>query len=138
MITDVVLYTERQDNIGEVARKIVGKQHSLEINPNTLKYRINRDINGQFRNLQFLSGEFVGLSVLGNNEKPAFGGSHFFTNNEDFQSTVESCRQNFDRFLTFLNENGGEIEIMEFSLNHFLTKVAEAAELTMQEFQRKI
>lgn len=138
MITDVILYTERQDNIGEVARKIVGKQHSLELNPDTLKYKINRDINGQFRNLQFLDGEFVGLSVLGDNERPAFGGSHFFANNEDFQSTVESCRQNFDRFLTFLNENGGEIEIMEFSLNHFLTKVAEAAELTMQEFQRKI
>lgn len=132
------MYSERQDNIGEVARKISGKQHSLELNPSTLKYKINRDAQGKFLNLQFTSGEFVGLSVLGDGEKPAFTGSHFFTNNEEFDKFADTCHKNFDRFLTFLNENGGKIEVMEFSLNQFLEKVAEAAELTMQEFQRKI
>lgn len=132
-----MLYTERKDNIGEVAKKIVGKQHSLELNPDTLQYKINRDKFGKFLNVEFQSGEFIGLSVLGDKEQPAFTGSGFFTTT-DADSFALECHQNFDRFLTFLNNDGGKIEVMEFSLTHFLEKVAEAAKITMQDFQEKI
>lgn len=116
LVTPVILYTERDDNIGEVARKIVGKQHSLELNPKTLKYRINRDFNGEFKNIEMLYGEFVGLSVLGDNERPAFTNSAFFTNNETFTQFANGCRSSFDRFLNFLNDSdGGNITIMDFS-----------------------
>lgn len=138
LVTDVILYTGRKDNIGEVASKIVGKQHSLELNPDTLKYKINRDPLGRFKNIEFQKGEFVGLSVLGDTENPAFTNSGFFTSNTEFQDFAAECHQNFDRFLTFLNKNGGNIEVMEFNFNQFLEKVAEAAQLTMQEFQNQI
>ena len=78
-VTDVILYTGREDNIGAVASKIVGKQHSLELDPKTVAYKINYDDAGNFKNIEFTAGELVGLSVLGDNEKPAFSGSEFFS-----------------------------------------------------------
>lgn len=78
-VTDVILYTGRPDEIGTVASKIVGKQHSLELDPNTVKYHINRDEAGNFKNLEFTEGELIGLSVLGDNDTPAFSGSEFFS-----------------------------------------------------------
>ena len=78
-VTDVILYTGREDNIGAVASKIVGKQHSLELDPKTVAYKINYDEAGSFKNIEFTAGELIGLSVLGDNEKPAFSGSEFFS-----------------------------------------------------------
>lgn len=136
VITDVILYTERHDNIGEVARKIVGKQHSLELDPDTLQYKVNRDKNGRFLNIEFLDGQFIGLSVLGDNETPAFTGSCFFTTNEDFKSFASKCHENFDKFLTFLDKSGGEIEV--FNSVEFFSKAGEFLAKTMQEFQEDI
>lgn len=81
-VTDVLLYTGRPDEIGVVASKIVGKQHSLELDPNTVKYVINRDECGNFKNIEFTEGELIGLSVLGDNDTPAFSGSEFFSAQE--------------------------------------------------------
>ena len=78
-VTDIILYTGREDEIGTVASKIVGKQHSLELDPKTVAYKINYDEAGNFKNLEFTEGELVGLSVLGDKEKPAFSGSEFFS-----------------------------------------------------------
>lgn len=78
-VTDIILYTGREDEIGTVASKIVGKQHSLELDPKTVAYKINYDEAGNFKNLEFTDGELVGLSVLGDNERPAFTGSEFFS-----------------------------------------------------------
>lgn len=78
-VTDVILYTGRPDEIGTVASKIVGKQHSLELDPKTVKYNINRDEAGNFKNIEFTEGELIGLSVLGDNDTPAFSGSEFFS-----------------------------------------------------------
>lgn len=136
VITDVILYTERKDNIGEVARKIVGKQHSLELDPDTLEYKVNRDKNGRFLNIEFLSGQFIGLSVLGDNETPAFTGSCFFTTNEDFKSFASKCHDNFDKFLNFLDKSGGEIKV--FNSAEFFSKTAEFLAKTMQEYQEDI
>lgn len=75
---DVILYTGRPGQVGEIASKIIGHAQSLELRPETLKYKIHRDTQGNFENLEFLEGEFTGVSVLGNDQKPAFTGSHFF------------------------------------------------------------
>lgn len=75
---DVILYTKRPDKTGEIASKIIGHAQSLELRPDTLKYKINRDAQGNFKNLEFLDGQFIGVSVLGNDQQPAFTGSHFF------------------------------------------------------------
>lgn len=136
VVTDVILYTERKDNIGEVAKKIVGKQHSLELDPDTLKYKINRDINGKFLNIEFIDGQFIGLSVLGDNETPAFTGSGFFTMNENFKEFAASCHNNFDKFLNYLNNSGGEIQV--FNSEEFFSKTGEFLAKTMQEFQSDI
>lgn len=92
-ITDVLLYTDRYDNIGEIAQKIVGHPHSLEMNPDTVKYEIKRE-NGK-RKLYFTDGSLLGLSVLGMQEKPAFTGSEFFEENNDL-------RERFEDFISFL------------------------------------
>lgn len=95
----MVLFTGRKDNIGEVATKIIGMQHSLELDPDTVEYKINKDANGKVKNIEFTEGHFIGLSVVGKKEKPAFNGSHFFTIEEesemvsallDFQESVMS------------------------------------------------
>ena len=78
-VTDVILYTGRPDETGTIAAKIIGKQHSLELNPDTVKYRINRDETGAFKSIEFIDGELIGLSVLGDNDRPAFSGSEFFS-----------------------------------------------------------
>lgn len=74
----VILYTKRPDKVGEIASKIVGHPQSLELRPDTLKYKINRDAWGNFKNLEFLEGQFIGVSVLGKDQEPAFTGSGFF------------------------------------------------------------
>lgn len=79
---DVLLYTGRPDDTGAIASKIIGKQHSLELDPASVKYKINRDEAGNFKNLEFTDGELIGLSVLGDNDTPAFSGSEFFSANE--------------------------------------------------------
>lgn len=137
LVTDVILYTERKDNIGEVARKIVGKQHSLELDPDTLKYRINRDAQGRFLNLEFLEGQFIGLSVLGDRETPAFQGSGFFTTNESFKEFENTCRDKFERFLNVLGSNGGNIKVFNKE-DYFSKAMASFGAMTMQKFQEKI
>ena len=101
-VTDILLYTGREDEIGTVASKIVGKQHSLELDPKTVAYKVNYDDAGNFKNLEFTDGELVGLSVLGDNERPAFTGSEFF-------SAVE-----LPNFIT--EENQGKYEALFNSL----------------------
>jgi outer membrane biosynthesis protein TonB len=77
-VTDVLLFTGREDSIGEIAKKIIGKQHSLELDPATVKYTIVR-AGGKIDSITFNEGHFIGLSVLGDDEQPAFGGSEFFS-----------------------------------------------------------
>jgi hypothetical protein len=89
-ICDVILYTERPDKTGEIAQKIIGHPESLEMNPKTVQYKINRDRTGKFKNLEFTYGEFIGVSVLGKDEKPAFAGAEFFSS-KDFLKGINDC-----------------------------------------------
>jgi hypothetical protein len=94
----VILYTGRLDRTGEIAQKIVGKQHSLELNPENTTYEIRKDENGKIQNIEFVSGSLLGLSILGDNETPAFRGSGFFTQSaalftEEIRSSLNSLYQ---------------------------------------------
>lgn len=136
-VADVILYTEREDNIGDVAQKIVGKQQSLEMDRNSVRYKVNRNFDGSFRNLEFLDGKFVGLSVLGDCENPAFEGSAFFAAQDILSTVAEKFTQNLDSFIQFLNNHdGGSIEIMEN--NTYFSTLSEFLKRTMQEVQEKL
>ena len=128
-VTDVVLYTERPDTVGKLAKKIIGQPHSLELNPKTVKYVINYDEKKHFKNIEFTAGDFVGVSVLGKDQKPAFTGSAFFACDENFESKMkilrEYCESKDDQ-----SQNGGEDmnlqEFMKLSWGDISTKVDEA------------
>lgn len=91
-VTDVLLFTGRQDAIGEIANKIIGKPHSLELDPASIEYEIIRAA-GKIDSITFRKGNFIGLSVLGSNEKPAFTGSQFFTESSDLEVFMNSYKQ---------------------------------------------
>ena len=109
-VCDVVLYTERPDKVGEIAKKIIGHKQSMELDPKTTKYVINYDDKKHFKNIEFTAGRFVGVSVLGDEQTPAFAGSHFFTTNgieEKMKILREYCEHN--------NQEGGEkMNLQEF------------------------
>lgn len=69
---DVVLWTGRYP----VASKIVGKNHSMELNPNTID-GVWVDYDDEYY-FQFSNAEFLGLCVLGDEYEPCFEGSSFY------------------------------------------------------------
>lgn len=88
-VCDVVLYTERPDTVGLLAKKVVGHKQSLELNPKTVEYKINYDDHKHLKNLEFTAGSLVGVSVLGNNQRPAFTGSEFFAIKDENKAIFE-------------------------------------------------
>lgn len=105
-LTDVKLFTGREDNIGMVARKIIGHAHSLELDPKTVNYTIVR-ANNAIESITFNEGHFIGLSVLGKSEQPAFNGSSFFTEKDELQTFVNSFEE-FKREVE-LDKSGGQL-----------------------------
>ena len=115
LVTEVMLYTDRPDNIGEIANKIVGHPQSLEMSPDTVKYEVFKD--GGKRKIRFTEGSLIGLSVLGTSHKPAFTGSEFF-----MATDFSDMRERFDNFFSFLENNSrGEQEPM--NKTHFQSYV---------------
>ena len=112
-VTDIVLFTGRNDNIGEVAKKIPGKSQSLELDPNTIKYTINKDSQGKFKNMEFTDGAITGLSVLGDDQNPAFSGSEFFTEMSEEQ-LVAAFVSLFDKVETKSQEDDGGVQMDKF------------------------
>lgn len=134
-VCDVVLYTERPDKVGDIAKKIVGHKQSLELDPSSVKYTINYDSKRHFKNVEFTAGRFVGVSVLGNNQKPAFTGSEFFAYNDQFESKMqilrEYCEAKHDE-----ENRGNEMNLQEFmklSWGDISVKVEEAIRTEYQE-----
>lgn len=109
-VCDIILYTGRGDKTGDLAQKIVGKKHSLELNPKTTTYVVNKDSQGKVLNIEFKSGTLLGLSILGDNEQPAFSGSEFFTENSEFTKIVDGLREQLE---IFAKEEGQRGETME-------------------------
>lgn len=109
-VTDVMLFTGRNDNIGEVANKIIGKSHSLELDGDTVEATIVRS-GSSIRSITFHKGSFLGLSVLGDNEKPAFTGSTFFTEDDaDVKAFINSFKE-FKSEVELYKSGGKEMEI---------------------------
>ena len=69
---DVILWTGRYP----VASKIVGKNHSMELNPDTID-GVWVDYDDEYY-FQFSNAEFLGLCVLGDEYEPCFEGSSFY------------------------------------------------------------
>lgn len=111
-VTDIVLFTGRGDNIGKVAQKIIGKKHSLELDSGSMKYAVKRNPDGQMQHIELQDGKFVGLSVLGDNQTPAFEGSAFFTEGVkmcELGKCVEDVKAKASLFLSNTdNQIGGE------------------------------
>ena len=122
-------YTKRPDKVGEIAKKIEGHSQSLELDPSTVKYVVNYDEKKHFKNIEFTAGHFVGVSVLGRDQQPAFTGSAFFTTDELIESLKllhDYCDQNGQ------NQPGGnEMNLSEFvklSWGEIVSKVDEAVQ----------
>lgn len=119
-VCDTVYYTERPDKVGELAKKIEGHSQSLELDPKTVKYKINYDERKHFKNIEFTAGTFVGVSVLGKNQKPAFTGSAFFACCDDakFQEKMSLLKDYCESRKNENNENthngGNEMNFQEF------------------------
>lgn len=135
-VCDVVLYTERPGEVGEIAKKIVGHSQSLELNPSTVKYKINYDEKKHFKNMEFTEGEIIGVSVLGDDQRPAFTGSGFFSTS-DFEEKMKTLREYCENSTVDINKNvekeGGEkiSDFMELSWGDISEKVSSAI---MQEY----
>ncbi len=127
-VCDVVLYTERPDQVGDIAKKILGHKQSLELDPRTVKYTINYDSRKHFKNIEFTAGTFVGVSVLGESETPAFTGSEFFTvNDAQFKQKMEILKN----YCEGKTDQHGETEMnltefMKLSWGDISLKVQEA------------
>ena len=111
-ICDVLLYTGRRDRTGEIAQKIVGKGHSLELNPADTKYKYNKNASGHIQSIEFTEGSLLGLSVLGDNEKPAFAGSEFFSAQSEFMKMFADFKATMiDIFAAQNQQRGDEMSV---------------------------
>ena len=128
-ICDCVFYTERPDRVGDLAKKIEGHKQSLELDPSSVQYKINYDEKKHFKNIEFTAGRFVGVSVLGNDQKPAFTGSTFFACDENFESKMKILREYCEKQNDPQTEGGNEMNLQEFmklSWGEVSTKVEQA------------
>ena len=128
-VCDCVFYTERPDRVGDLAKKIVGHKQSLELDPNSVQYKINYDEKKHFKNIEFTAGRFVGVSVLGNDQKPAFTGSTFFACDENFENKMKILREYCEKQNDHENQGGNEMNLQEFmklSWGEISDKVAQA------------
>lgn len=113
-VCDVVLYTERPDKVGDIAKKIVGHKQSLELDPKSAEYVINYDEKKHFKNIEFTAGKFVGVSVLGNDQQPAFTGSEFFAYNAEFESKMKILREYCESKEDHAIQGGNKMNYSEF------------------------
>ena len=135
-VTDVILYTERPDQLGELAKTIPGHPHSWELGPKSTKDKISYDGKKHFENIEFAAGDFVGVSVLGMNQKPAFTGSSFFNENSEFAKKMQLLKDYCERRLEE-NQHGGEkmnlSEFIKLTWGDISAKVVNAIEKEYQE-----
>lgn len=110
-VCDVILYTGRVDKTGEIAQKIIGKQHSLELNPQNTTYVVNRDAAGKMMNIEFKSGTLLGLSILGDDEKPAFDGSEFFNAESMFIKMFNGFKEQLISFTKKQEKRGDRMNL---------------------------
>jgi len=108
-----VYYTERPGKVGEIAKKIEGHSQSLELDPKTVKYNVNYDEKRHFKNIEFTEGSFIGVSVLGKDQQPAFTGSEFFSCDE-FTKKMEILKNYCESRKDPENQGDDEMNLQEF------------------------
>lgn len=92
---DLVLWTGRYP----VASKIVGKSHSMELNPDTMEGEWSEE-NDEFV-FKVTKAEFFGLCVLGDEYEPCFEGSCFYSHinkENNFALLKEELRTLFESY----------------------------------------
>lgn len=113
--TDIILWTGRYP----IASRIVGKSHSMELNPNTVEGEwVETDDDFYF---QFTNAEFFGLCILGNDYEPCFEGSSFYelhqpTEKNTFSKEMQEMFSLYKGELDIADENltgGQEMENKE-------------------------
>lgn len=114
-VCDTIYYTERKD-VGEIAKQIEGHSQSLELADAT--YVINYDERRHLKNIEFTGGKFVGVSVLGKDQKPAFTGSAFFSVDDDkFCKDMKILKDFVEQKIKDQKEqvsNGGNMKIASY------------------------
>lgn len=134
-VCDTVYYTERPDKVGELAKKIEGHAQSLELDPRSVKYKINYDDKKHFKNIEFTAGKFVGVSVLGKDQKPAFTGSEFFASNEDFEKKMQLLRDYCEGKKDQTQSGGEKMNLEEFITLSWGEKSAKVSQKVASEYQ---
>lgn len=94
------------------------------------QYTINYDEKRHFKNIEFTEGKFIGVSVLGNDQTPAFTGSQFFDSNSDFEEKMsllkEYCeKKNGQESQEKIMEIKNYSDFMKLSWGEISTKVAD-------------
>lgn len=127
-VTDVRLFTER-DDVGAIAKKIVGKQHSLELDPETVEYEFSDEDDTDYW-VTFTGGNLIGLSVLGDWQSPAYAGSGFINYESN---TPVSLSDIIAKYLSLpkeieVKQDGGETMFQDFAKNLFGSDVQSVLE----------
>jgi len=140
--TDIYLFTGRQD-IGSVAKKIIGKAHSLELDPKTVQYEVKKDQDGNFKSIEFIKGDFIGLSVVGDKEQPAFSGSEFFVENKELlNEEFVKAFVYFTNEIKNYNSNEGGVDTMnkfvQILNKEFTTQLNDFIKETYDERQNSV
>lgn len=140
-VTDVLLFTGRKDNIGTIASKIVGHPHSLELDPQTVEYEVIRK-NGAIESIIFKKADFIGLSVLGKNERPAFTGSTFFAEGSELDLFINSFKE-FKEEVELYKSGGEKMETQtdlpipksyqDFKSSSLMEKIEKISEVLSQQ-----
>lgn len=98
--TDIILWTGRYP----IASRIVGKSHSMELNPNTIEGEwVEQDDEFYY---QFTNAEFFGLCVLGEEYEPCFEGSSFYELNNKADKKAEFSKELVEMFSLYNTLDG--------------------------------
>ena len=107
--TDIILWTGRYP----IASRIVGKSHSMELNPDTVQGEWIDD--GEDFYFQFTNAEFFGLCILGDDYEPCFEGSSFYElhKNEEKPNFSKEVKEMFTLYkneldIAYKNQTGGQ------------------------------
>lgn len=107
--TDIILWTGRYP----IASRIVGKSHSMELNPDTVQGEWIDD--GEDFYFQFTNAEFFGLCILGDDYEPCFEGSSFYElhKNEEKPNFSKEVKEMFTLYkneldIAYENQTGGQ------------------------------
>lgn len=116
-VCNTIYYTERPGEVGEIAKQIEGHSQSLELTD--AKYVVNYDEKRHFKNVEFTAGKFIGVSVLGDDQTPAFTGSAFFSEDK-FSEKFAKLREFYKSESASIGQkdenvsNGGQMKISSY------------------------